>query len=89
MLPAIIDERARLDPARLYCAQVKSKNVEDGVLEITYGDFANAINKCAWWLDEEFGKAEAFDTIAYAGPGDLRYAMITYAAVKTGRKVRR
>ena len=87
LLPTLIDERARLDPERLYCAFVKSADVTNGVIEVTYGDFANAVNCCSWWLEEKFGRSESYETLAYVGSTDLRYAIITLAAVKIGHKV--
>ena len=87
LLPTLIDERARLEPERLYCAIVKSPNGANGIIKVTYGDFVNAVNRCSWWLEKIFGKSESYETLAYVGSTDLRYAIITLAAVKTSHKV--
>ncbi len=90
LLPTIIDNRAHADPERLFCAYIEPKlaSVEEGLRKVTYGQFANAVNRCAWWLEQELGKSQNFETLAYVGPSDIRYAIVTLAAVKTGHKVR-
>jgi acyl-CoA synthetase (AMP-forming)/AMP-acid ligase II len=87
LLASLIDQIARDTPDRTY-AEYLGKNWErEGFTEITYGQFATAIDKAAYWLDETFGKARHFETVAYSGVNDLRYAFFIVAAQKTGRKV--
>ncbi|KUJ10780.1 uncharacterized protein LY89DRAFT_739770 [Mollisia scopiformis] len=86
LLPALIDERARLEPDRLYCAFLRTVNINDGVVKLSYSDFANAVNRLAWFIEETFGKSDDFTTLAYVGLTDIRYALITLAAAKTGHK---
>ena len=87
LLPNLINKIANTNPEKLYCAFVKSPHVNDGVREVTYGDFANAINRFAWWLEKKFGKGKDFPTLAYVGSTDIRYALVTLAAAKTGHQV--
>lgn len=87
LVPKLIDGRAYSEPDRLFCAIPRSTDLKDGLRCITYRHFANAVNKCAWWIEKELGKGENFETLAYVGPSDIRYAIITLAAVKTGHKV--
>ena len=87
LLPTLIDERASSEPDRLYCAFVKTANIDDGVVKISYSEFANAVNRLAWFIEETFGKSDNFTTLAYIGLSDIRYAMLTLAAAKTGHKV--
>ena len=87
LLPTVIDDRARLEPERLYCAIIKTPDLKDGFITVTYGDFANAVNRCSWWLKEKFGQGRNYETLAYVGSTDLRYAIIALAAAKTGHKV--
>lgn len=86
-MPHIIDDRARETPGQLFAAFPKSSRIEDGFQDVTYGQFANAINACAWWIEQEIGKGVDFQTLAYIGPSDLRYAILTVGALKTGHKV--
>lgn len=88
LLPTLIDERARAEPDRLYCAFLKTTDVNDGVVKLSYSEFANAVNRLAWFIEETFGKSDDFTTLAYVGLTDIRYALITLAAAKTGHKVK-
>ena len=89
LLPTLIDNRAYSDPDKLYCAYIEPNHtsVEEGLRTVTYGQFANAVNRCAWWLKKEIGNGQNFETLAYVGPSDIRYAIVTLAAVKTNHKV--
>ncbi|MCJ1395312.1 hypothetical protein MMC18_008196 [Xylographa bjoerkii] len=44
-------------------------------------ELANAVNKIAYWLEQNFGASTVFETLAYMGPSDLRYAIVFLAAV--------
>lgn len=59
-----------------------------GYRTLTWAGYADAVNKVAYWLDEQLGKSVEDDTIAYLGPADPRYSVLLLALVKTGRKVR-
>ena len=86
-LPSIVDSRARTDPDRLHGASTWIG--EDGKLQlrkITYSNLSDAVNRCAQWLEDRFGKSADFTTLAYAGPADYRYLIVTMAAAKTGHK---
>lgn len=87
LIPDIIDERARESPSQPFASIPRSSRVEDGFKDVTYGQLGNAINACAWWIEKELGKGENFRTLTYIGPSDLRYAIITVGAIKTGHKV--
>ena len=92
VLPAIIDQRAAATPKRLYVVLVDPNpdNPDDlQVRKITYGEFANAVNNAAWWLERTIGKPSVpFETLAYCGLADLRNIIFTLAAVKVGFTVR-
>ena len=66
----------------------RTANPEDGFDEINFARLANAINRCSWWLEMELGRDLAHETIAYVGPLDLMYHIVTLAAVKIGHTVR-
>ncbi|KAB8295043.1 hypothetical protein EYC80_006986 [Monilinia laxa] len=40
----------------------------------------------SFWIEEKLGTGENFQCIAYIGPHDLRYILLTIAAIKTGHK---
>ena len=87
LIPSLIDIRAQEDPQRPVWSIPCSSNLADGFRDINYGQIAQAINRTAWWVDENVGRSTTFETLAYMGPPDLRYAILTVAAQKTGHTV--
>lgn len=89
LLPAIIDDYAKNKPNRVYASvPVCQHDLTKGYKDFTYAHFARAINAAAHWLDKTLGKSSGtFETFMYLGARDLRYAILTVAAAKTGRKV--
>lgn len=88
LVPVIIDEAARDTPHRVYASVPRSEDLSEGFEDITYKRFANAINRVAAWLDSALGGSGTTGVFAYAGPKDLRYTILTVAAIKSGREVR-
>ncbi|MCJ1330754.1 hypothetical protein MMC10_007441 [Thelotrema lepadinum] len=87
LLPSLIDEIARDDPKRLF---IRYPIISDfsQTRDVTYYDYARAIDKAAWWLEKTLGgKGVDFPTIAYTGPLDLRYHILAIAASKTFYKL--
>lgn len=83
-----IEENAKWKPHHTLVRFASGPNWEtEGYRSLTWQQYADGINKTAYWLDETFGKSVANDTVAYSGPSDVRYAFLFAAAVKTGRKV--
>ncbi|CAD0111646.1 unnamed protein product [Aureobasidium uvarum] len=89
LLPTLIDAIATTTPNRVYASIPRDDaDMSRGFKDITYADFALAIDALSWWLDETLGKADGtFPTFAYFGPRDLGYAAVVVAAAKVGRKV--
>ena len=89
LVPQVLDERAKSNPQGSVWSVPKTSNLADGFRDISYGQVARAINKAAWWIDEHVGKSTTFEKLAYIGPPDLRYSILTIAAQKTGHTVSR
>ncbi|RYP05428.1 hypothetical protein DL765_009844 [Monosporascus sp. GIB2] len=88
LLPAVIDERARNEPSCPWASiPIDDLDLSRGYEDISYGTFANAINKLAWFIENSIGRSSTFETIAYLGTPDIRYHMIEMASCKTGYKV--
>ncbi|KAH0085498.1 acetyl-CoA synthetase-like protein, partial [Aureobasidium melanogenum] len=89
LLPTLVDEIATTTPNRVYASVPKDDaDMSKGFKDVTYADFARAIDALSWWLEETLGKADGtFPTFAYFGPRDLGYAIVVVAAAKVGRKV--
>lgn len=87
LIPHIIDGLALTNPRKVFASYSRSSNLQEGFRDVNYLQLANAINSCAWWIESQVGKGHDFATLTYIGPSDLRYAILTVAAIKTGYKV--
>ncbi|KAH8812304.1 hypothetical protein F5884DRAFT_750614 [Xylogone sp. PMI_703] len=90
LLVNVIDSHAKNDPdgAFILYANSSSWESEDGYHTITWKQFANAINKAAFWLDEKLPERSGEpQTVAYLGPSDPRYYIIIAAASKSKRRL--
>lgn len=89
LLPSVIDLRAQTEPDRLFCILLNSANIQDGLVHVSYSDYANAINRCSWWLGEKLGKGNSSEskTIGYFGPSDIRQTIVALAVAKINHKV--
>ena len=89
LIASTIDSIAEQSPHKSWASiPIDNEDLSKGFRDISYKDFANAINHASWWLKDQFhGETAPFETIAYAGPGDLLYPILAVAAVKCGKKV--
>ena len=87
LIPQLIDDGAKHNPDASFWSIPRSSNLADGFRDINYAQVAGAINRAAWWIDENVGRSTTFEALAYMGPPDLRYAILTVAAQKTGHTV--
>ncbi len=95
-LPTLIDELAARRPNRPFISlPINNDNLSARYRDFTYGDFAQAVDRCAWWIVEKLGRCgvEGEDEdgrriLAYVGPQDVRYAVLMLGAVKGGYTVR-
>ncbi len=87
LLPMVVDQLAESDPARVYASIPVSSVFSEGFRDVTMLEMARAVHSFAWWLDAHIGKSSSFETLAYKGISDLRYAVVFLAAVKCGYKV--
>ena len=86
-LPVAIDIVAKNNPTRAWACIPKSSNLSDGYYDVSFRDFANAINRAAWFIESKFGKSTAFEPVGYIGKPDMRYHVLAMAAAKTGYQV--
>ncbi|KAL8834221.1 MAG: hypothetical protein Q9170_003852 [Blastenia crenularia] len=88
LIPSLIDHYSITEPDRPWGATPRSDDLTKRFVGITYRQFATAINRTAFWLEECLGASHGdFQTFAYAGEKDIRYPIIAVAAVKIGRKI--
>lgn len=87
LLVRVVEYNAEYYPTRIYATFPRNGELENGFQDLNFRDLANAVNRAAWWLDSLLGpKNEGFETFAYIGAKDIRYAILALAAIKTGRK---
>ncbi|CAN9113724.1 unnamed protein product [Alternaria alternata] len=82
-----IEEKARWIPNNMFMRYALEDWEQDGYKTITWKQYANAIDKMAFWFDEQLGKAVDRETVAYFGPNDPRYAILVPAIAKNGRRL--
>ena len=87
LLPITIDDIAENKPEKLFGCIPRTSDPRDGFVDVTFADFARAVDRAAWWLEESLGKSTTFETLAYLGPSDIRYFILAVAASKVGYKV--
>ncbi|PQE27382.1 AMP-binding enzyme protein [Rutstroemia sp. NJR-2017a WRK4] len=84
---SVLDERAQLDPQSPWVSMpIDEGDISKGYKDITYSQFANAVNHAAHWLVRHLPPSKKpFQSFAYAGPKDLRYPILAMAAGKVGK----
>lgn len=87
LLVKIIEEKAKWTPDHTFVRFPGEGWETKGYSTITWRQYANGINKVAHWLDEQLGKSENNDTVAYMGPNDVRYAFVWPALNRSYRRV--
>ncbi|KAL9046301.1 MAG: hypothetical protein Q9214_000832 [Letrouitia sp. 1 TL-2023] len=87
LIPVLVDERARNGWQQPFTSIPRSSDPNDGFVDISYRQFANAVNRCAWWMQRNLVRSQPSVTVAYTGPSDIRYGILTLAAIKTGFKL--
>ncbi|KIW90834.1 uncharacterized protein Z519_08617 [Cladophialophora bantiana CBS 173.52] len=87
LLPAYLDESAKKDPNRVIAAIANGDEVSLGFRDITVRQFADAVDRAAWYIHREIGPTNTFETLTYVGPNDLCYPIIAVAAGKVGYKI--
>lgn len=86
LIPVVIDRLAEEVPKAVFVTLAS----ETGLKPITFKQYANAVNKAAFWLEREIGAEYRNGGLAYfgTGGGDVGYAILLVAAVKAGYHVR-
>lgn len=87
LLPSLLDELSANRPTCVLYSFAKTSSPADGFQDVTTREFARAVNRCAWYLEETLGRGENFPTLTYMGPQDIVYLILTLACVKTGYKL--
>ncbi|KAJ5935211.1 NRPS-like enzyme [Penicillium verhagenii] len=84
ILTRVLDELAVTNPDSLYCIHPVSNESKLEWNQITVENFAWAVNRLAWWIDEKLDGQKGQQVLAYIGANDLRYGAFMLACMKTG-----
>lgn len=68
LIPQILDNVAATDPDRIVYSIAKSADISQGLQHITAKQFAEAVDKTAWWLQSIVGKSTTLEALGYIGP---------------------
>lgn len=90
-LSAVITRRARETPHRVFMSLARSADLTEGFEDLSYGRFAQAVDRCVFWLEATVGKNENSSApraiFASLPRHDLRAVLLILAAPKTGHQV--
>lgn len=89
LMISIIEHHASVNPEKIFISIPAGNRVIDGQQDISFGVFAGAVNRCAWWIERTLGgRGVDFPPIAtYMYPMDFRHVILTFAAIKAGFRV--
>jgi hypothetical protein len=69
LVTTAVDDLAHENPEAIIYSIPVTHDVTDGFRDLNARDFANAVNRTAWWLEAELGKCESpFPTVGFIGP---------------------
>ncbi|KAJ5083431.1 NRPS-like enzyme [Penicillium angulare] len=85
LLTDIADELAHDSPDTIYCIH-ECPGDDLSWQQITYGLLTKAVDRIAWWIDENIPRSKKGQVLAYIGANDLRYAVFILACMKTRNK---
>ena len=60
LLPTLVDQLSTSDPDRVFLSYPSSPRPKDGYRDVTYEEFAAAVNRCSWWLEKNLGTQRRF-----------------------------
>ncbi|KAL8774486.1 MAG: hypothetical protein Q9209_000859 [Squamulea sp. 1 TL-2023] len=84
LIPQILDKLAAAEPDRIIYSVAKFSDSSSDFRHISARAFAKAVDKTAWWLQNQVAKPTNIQTVGYIGPHDIRHILLTYACVKAG-----
>lgn len=91
LIPHVISDRANKTPEKIWASIPLSLNdASKGYEDITFARLNYAITRASHWLQgvvRDGTGQPGCKALAYMGPPDTRYIILTVAAIKTGYKV--
>nr|POE68694.1 non-canonical non-ribosomal peptide synthetase fub8 [Quercus suber] len=68
LLPQLVDDLASQEPDRIVYSLARSSDISQGFRHVTAREFAQAVDKTAWWLHSRIDVSTAIQTVGYIGP---------------------
>ncbi|EQB57641.1 hypothetical protein CGLO_02213 [Colletotrichum gloeosporioides Cg-14] len=88
LIPQALADALAEKPDRTWVSYAISNNVaRDGFRNITIRQLATAVDRLAWYIDNNIGKSSDFETVMYYGLADVRYIITLIAGIKTGHSI--
>ncbi|KAI8312274.1 Non-canonical non-ribosomal peptide synthetase FUB8 [Colletotrichum sp. SAR11_59] len=88
LIPQALADALAEKPDRTWVSYAISNDIaQDGFRDITIRQLATAVDRLAWYIDDNIGKSSDFDTVMYYGLADVRYIITLIAGIKTGHSV--
>ncbi|KAJ0312581.1 hypothetical protein Brms1b_007945 [Colletotrichum noveboracense] len=88
LIPQALADALAEKPDRTWVSYAISNNIaQDGFRNITIRQLATAVDRLAWYIDDNIGKSSDFETVMYYGLADVRYIITLIAGIKTGHRV--
>ncbi|KAF4825945.1 Non-canonical non-ribosomal peptide synthetase FUB8 [Colletotrichum tropicale] len=88
LIPQALADALAEKPDRTWVSYAISNNIaQDGFRNITIRQLATAVDRLAWYIDDNIGKSSDFETVMYYGLADVRYIITLIAGIKTGHSV--
>jgi hypothetical protein len=90
LIPHVVSYHARNAPNKIWGSIPRSESdASQGYEDITFARLNYAISRACQWLVDvvEPDRNRKFEPLAYIGPPDSRYIILTIAAIKTGYQV--
>lgn len=82
LITSVIDQIAEEEPKATWIVAPTN----DGYCNLSYRQFATAINGVSWWLERQIGRGDGSTSLVFfgTGGGDIRYPILLLGAVKAG-----
>ncbi|KAK4948799.1 hypothetical protein LTR28_007352, partial [Elasticomyces elasticus] len=87
LLPHLLRDVSKQEPQKTWALTFDSSDISKGFRTVTVRDINNAVNATAWWMQDQFGRSDDFETIAYIGISDIRYEIVHLASINCGYKL--
>ncbi|TKA57030.1 hypothetical protein B0A49_10497 [Cryomyces minteri] len=87
LLPHILREVSKSDPQKPWALVFETSDIFKGFRTVNVRDISNAVNATAWWMHNQLGRSDHFETVAYIGISDIRYEIVHLASINCGYKL--